>query len=139
VPAQRIFKISMADIPSNERRGGDLRTVLSPATVPATAGFLGVATIGPGEAVSEHYHPYSEEFLFLVRGELAASLDGEPCLLRAGDGLFIPKRVRHRLLNIGHEPAFAVFHLAPLAPRPELGHVDVEQPATAAHPGEGNR
>ncbi len=41
--------------------------------------------------------------------------------------LYIPIGVRHRLRNTGDEEAFAVFHLGPLAPRPELGHVDTEQ------------
>ena len=34
--------------------------------------------------------------------------------------------VRHRLMNQGTEEVAIVFHLSPLAPRPELGHVDTE-------------
>ena len=43
-----------------------------------------------------------------------------------GEGLFIPKHTRHRLENNTGEQVFVVFHLGPLAPRPELGHVDTE-------------
>ncbi|WP_416332575.1 hypothetical protein [Amycolatopsis echigonensis] len=34
----------------------------------------------------------------------------------------------HRLVNTGDDAAFLVFHLGPLAPRPELGHVGLEGP-----------
>jgi putative monooxygenase len=119
-------KIAASDVPSNRRRGGDLRTLLSPATVESTSGFMGVLTLEPGESVSEHYHPYSEEFVYLVHGHLSVRLDGDPVPVAAGEGLFIAKNVRHRLHNGADEPAFAVFHLGPLAPRPELGHVDTE-------------
>jgi putative monooxygenase len=87
---------------------------------------MGVATIAPGDKISEHYHPYSEEFVFLVRGALTVRLDGTPQPMQAGQGLFIPINVRHRFMNEGTEEAFMVFHLGPLAPDPKLGHVDTE-------------
>ena len=40
--------------------------------------------------------------------------------------MLIPIGVRHRLVNDGDETAFFVFSCGPLAPRPELGHVDTE-------------
>jgi putative monooxygenase len=95
--------------------------------VKSTSGFMGVLTLQPGECVTEHYHPYSEEFVYLVSGQLLVRLDGEPVPLAAGEGLFIPIGTRHRLENSdAGQPAFAVFHLGPLAPRPDLGHVDTE-------------
>ena len=118
--------VGIEEVPANTRRGGDLRTLLSPGTVGSTSGFMGVATIAPGDKISEHYHPYSEEFVFVVRGSLVVRLDGEPRDLRAGQGLYIPINVRHRFMNDGQDEAFIVFHLGPLAPRPELGHVDTE-------------
>ena len=118
--------ISMGDIAADTRRGGDLRTLLSPKTVGSTSGFMGVATIAPGDKIAEHYHPYSEEFVFLVRGNLIARLDGTRHPMKAGQGLYIPINVRHRFMNEGTEESFMVFHLGPLAPRPELGHVDTE-------------
>lgn len=114
------------EMPADTRRGGDVRTLLSPKTAGSTSGFMGVATIGPGERISEHYHPYSEEFIFVVSGTLDAQLDGESNRLGARDALLIPLNVRHRLVNDGEEDAFIVFHLGPLAPRPDAGHVDTE-------------
>lgn len=117
---------SADETPADTRRGGDIRTLLSPKTVGSTSGFMGIATIGPGDRISEHYHPYSEEFIFLVSGTIDAQLDGKSHRLKARQGLMIPINVKHRLVNDGDEEAFLVFHLGPLAPRPELGHVDTE-------------
>jgi putative monooxygenase len=122
---QAQFK-SIADVTADTRRGGDLRTILSPKSVGSTSGFMGVATIAPGDKISEHYHPYSEEFVFLVRGNLTVRLDGTPHPMQPGQGLYIPMNVRHRFMNEGTEEAFMVFHLGPLAPDPKLGHVDTE-------------
>ena len=117
---------SVDDVPPDTRRGGDVRTLLSPKSVGSTSGFMGVATIPPADRISEHYHPYSEEFIYVVSGQLDAQLDGKPHRLNARQGLMIPINVRHRLVNDGDEETFIVFHLSPLAPRPDLGHVDTE-------------
>jgi putative monooxygenase len=118
--------VSMADVPSDTRRGGDLRTVLSPKTVGSSTGFMGVAKIEPGDSIAEHYHPYSEEFVFLVEGDLIARIDGDPKPLAARSGIFIPINAKHKFINESDTDAFMVFHLCPLAPRPHLGHVDTE-------------
>ena len=118
--------VAAADVAPDSRRGGELRVLLGPKTVGSTSGFMGVAALRPGERIAEHYHPYSEEFLYVARGAITVDLDDEPVPLAAGEALFVPRNVRHRLRNTGDEPAEVVFHLGPLAPRPELGHVDTE-------------
>ncbi|MEV5830518.1 cupin domain-containing protein [Spirillospora sp. NPDC052242] len=125
-PASAVRPVCAHDVAANRRRGGDIRVLLSPKTVGSTSGFFGVLTLEPGEFVSEHYHPYSEEFLYVVRGELLMRVADEPVPLRTGDALMVPIGVRHRLENAGTERAEVVFHLSPLAPRPDLGHVDTE-------------
>ncbi|MCW2881648.1 MAG: hypothetical protein JWQ95_5748 [Sphaerisporangium sp.] len=119
-------KVAASDVAPNRRRGGDIRVVLSPKTVASTSGFMGTLTLKPGEFVAEHYHPYSEEFLFVVRGRLTARIENVEIELGVGEGLMVPKGLRHRVWNNGVEEVHAVFHLGPLAPRPELGHVDTE-------------
>jgi putative monooxygenase len=120
---------ALDDVPADRRRGGDVRTLLSPRTAGSTSGFMGVATLAPGERISEHLHPYSEEFVYVTAGTIDAELDGVPYRVREREGLLIPPHVRHRLVNTGDTEAAVVFHLGPLAPRPELGHVDTETPA----------
>ena len=118
--------VNVSDAPSNRRRGGDLRAMLTPSAVGATSGFMGVAIVQPGERIGEHYHPFSEEFVFVVSGDLVVDLDGTPQPLRPDQGLMIPIGMRHRFRNVGTTEARLVFHLGPLAPSPELGHVDTE-------------
>jgi putative monooxygenase len=123
--------VALRDVQANARRGGEIFTLLSPATVGSTSGFMGVATLQPGEIMGEHYHPYSEEFAYVTQGELTAEIDGVPHRVAAGEAFYLPIDTRHRLRNDGDVPVELVFHLGPLAPRPELGHVDTEEPATA--------
>jgi putative monooxygenase len=127
---------SIDDMPADNRRGGDVRTLLSPKTAGTSSGFMGVATIAPGDWIAEHYHPYSEEFVYVVSGTLVAELDGgaDRREVPARSGLFVPINMKHRLRNEGDEDAFIVFHLGPLAPRPAIGHVDTEQRQPAAAP-----
>jgi putative monooxygenase len=140
VPEPVARAVSVDDVAPNRRRGGDIRVVLSPRTVGSTSGFMGVLTLRPGEFVAEHYHPHSEEFLHVVRGTLVLRLDGGPesggslVPLTAGQGVMVPIGVRHRLENSLDGDAELVFHLSPLAPRPELGHVDTEQLPGADEP-----
>ncbi|GGQ78747.1 cupin domain-containing protein [Kitasatospora griseola] len=119
--------VHIDDAPPNRKRGGDLRAMLTPPVVGATSGFMGVAIIEPGERIGEHYHPYSEEFVFVMSGELEVDLDGKTQPLRPDQGLMIPIGMRHRFRNVGAGQARMVFHLGPLAPRPDLGHVDTEE------------
>ena len=119
-------KVHVDDVAAVRGRGGDIRVLLSPRTVGATSGFMGVATLDPGQTIGEHYHPYSEEFLFVVRGCVLLRVDDGPELaVGADECVMVPRGAHHSLRNTGAEPAFAVFHASPLAPRPDLGHVDV--------------
>lgn len=118
--------VGIDDVPPLTTRGADIRLLLTPATVGAVTGFLGVALVKPGERITEHYHPYSDEFLYLASGEVTLDLDGEPTTLRAGQALLVPRNVRHRVRNTSEGEAHIVFHLCPLAPRSDLNHVDTE-------------
>lgn len=125
--ATSVAKITGLDAaPPDTRRGGDVRVLLSPKTVGSTSGFMGVATIAPGDRITEHYHPYSEEFIYVVQGDLIARLDGVRHQVKQRQALLIPINVKHRLMNEGSQEVFIVFHLGPLAPQPDMGHVDTE-------------
>ncbi|MFD4583815.1 cupin domain-containing protein [Streptomyces sp. NPDC058423] len=138
VERSRCRVVGMDDVPSNTRRGGDLRTLLAPPNVGTSAGFCGAVRLAPGEGVSEHYHPYSEEYLFVAHGELRVDLDGEPVVIGTEQALHIPRNVRHRLTNTGDSQALVVFQIGPLAPEPHLGHVDTEAGPGEPVPGAGS-
>ncbi|GAB3977451.1 hypothetical protein GCM10027615_49400 [Plantactinospora veratri] len=127
-PGRRL--VAARDIAPDRRRGGEIRVLLGPRTVGSGSGFLGVANLAPGERIAEHYHPYSEEFLYVARGAIVVDLDDEPVPVGTGEALYVAVNVRHRLRNVADEPAEVVFQLGPLAPRPELGHVDTEPSTT---------
>ncbi|MEU2433007.1 cupin domain-containing protein [Streptomyces sp. NPDC007861] len=129
--------VDLSETQPNRRRGGDLRAMLTPTSVGATSGFMGLAIVEPGDRIGEHYHPYSEEFVYVVSGALEVDLDDETFAIRPDQGLLIPPYVRHRFRNVGITEARMVFHLGPLAPRPELGHVDTEE--TPAEEAAGER
>jgi putative monooxygenase len=77
VPAQEIRKVCPDDVAPNRRLGGEIRILLSPTTVGSTSGFLGIGELPPGERGVMHYHPYSEEFMYLVSGAIVAVVGGE--------------------------------------------------------------
>ncbi|MFF8195322.1 cupin domain-containing protein [Streptomyces bobili] len=131
--------VDLSEVEPNTRRGGDLRAMLTPTTSGATSGFMGVAIVQPGDRIGEHYHPYSEEFVYVVCGQLEVDLDGEPHPLQPEQGLMIPMHMRHRFRNVGNVEARLVFHLGPLAPSPPLGHVDTEETEPVAVAAEGAR
>ncbi|MFC3997690.1 cupin domain-containing protein [Nocardiopsis sediminis] len=120
-------KIAAADVPANRRRGGDVRVLLSPKTVGSTSGFGGVLTLEPGEYVCEHIHPYSEEFVHVIEGTVLMRVGTDEVELGPGDALMVPIGAPHRV-RAGATAVRIVFHLSPLAPRPELGHIDLEVP-----------
>ncbi|MER5772346.1 cupin domain-containing protein [Streptomyces sp. NPDC001985] len=121
-----VSKVNADEVAPNHRRGGDVRILLSPRTVRSTSGFGGSLTLEPGEYVCEHIHPYSEEFVYVVSGRLQIRVGTELIELAERDAVMVPIGEPHRMVNMGDEPARVIFHLAPLAPRPELGHVDLE-------------
>jgi putative monooxygenase len=108
------------------RQGGEIRILLSPITAKATAGFLGTLDLAPGDHVSGHYHPYSDEFVYVVRGTLAIDTGEQKLNVAENEAVMLPRNTPHRYTNDGEEPVFAVFAIGPLAPSPELGHVETE-------------
>lgn len=130
-----VIKVAIDGVAPNVRRGGDVRVMLSPRTVRSTSGFGGILILEPGEFVCEHYHPYSEEFIYVVAGVVSLRVGTEYFTLAANEALMVPIGLKHRMENPGSEQAKLVFQLAPLAPRPELGHVDTEtHPTNASAP-----
>jgi len=123
-------KISVNQRDINERtdRGGSYRVMITPGSVNAKQLIMGTATVPPGERVKAHVHDYSEEAFFVVQGEGRAILDGIGAVeFSAGDAILVPKGVTHSIENSGSEAVVVVFASAPLAPRPESGHRNLEK------------
>ncbi|WBB58143.1 cupin domain-containing protein [Streptomyces sp. WMMC500] len=119
-------RVALVDVAPSRRQGGSTRALLTPASVGATSGFLGHLELAPGEVVTEHYHPFSDKYLYLIEGSAVIRVNGEEVPLHSDEALLITRGQRNRIENRGSGVMRAVFHVAPLAPRPELGHVDTE-------------
>lgn len=112
--------------PLNHGRGGLLHVLLSPKTAGTSAGFLGTLTLAPGEVFLKHYHPYSEECFYVVKGEVTVEGEETTIVAQAETGVFIPREAAHRLRNDGSGETILVFFCSPLAPTPAQGHVMLE-------------
>ncbi|SHN08376.1 cupin domain-containing protein [Actinacidiphila paucisporea] len=128
----QVSRIRADEIEPYRKRGGQLRMVLHPGSVGSRSGYMGTAVLQPGEHVVEHFHPYSEEFLFVISGDLVLEVEGENWTLAAGEGIYVPIGKRHRLRNVGTTESLTVYHIGPLAPDPSLAHVDTEVLGEAA-------
>lgn len=125
-------RVALAKVEPSRRQGGSTRALLTPASVGATSGFMGHLELAPGEVVTEHYHPFSDKFLYVIEGSAVVRINGEAVPLESDEALLITRGQRNRIENSGAGVLRAVFHVAPLAPRPDLGHVDTEP---VAEPG----
>ncbi|HLI71525.1 MAG TPA: cupin domain-containing protein [Ktedonobacteraceae bacterium] len=117
--------------PLKQTRGGRLQVLLSTKTTGNTAGFLGTLALLPGEVFLRHYHPYSEECFYVIKGEVTVEGDENTIVANEGTAVFLPKREPHRLRNRGNEETILVFFCSPLAPSPAEGHVLLEEQAPA--------
>ncbi|WP_039820061.1 cupin domain-containing protein [Nocardiopsis halophila] len=122
------LKVAQKEVAASRRQGGRVRALLTPASVGATSGFLGTVDLAPGESVSEHYHPYSDKFFYVLEGTVDFRLNGKTVRVEASESLMVRRGTRHQLDHAGGGQARLVFTIAPLAPRPELGHVDTAPP-----------
>ena len=59
--------------------------------------------IPPGQTISPHRHPDTEEILFIHRGSGRAWLDGREARVEAGSTIFMPPNTGVRLTNDGSE------------------------------------
>jgi quercetin dioxygenase-like cupin family protein len=66
---------------------------------------FGYVEIAPGRKNPKHYHPNSDEVLFLIEGELDHSIGDEVFHLTTGMAIFIPKNAVHDASNSGTKTA----------------------------------
>ena len=63
------------------------------------------AGIDPGAGLALHIHPYYEEAMLVVEGNIEAVLGGETRILGPGDLLLAPAGVKHTITNQSDKPA----------------------------------
>lgn len=65
--------------------------------------------IAPGAGSGESYSHQGEEFLYLMRGELAIELEGERYRLKAGDSFYFDSSTRHQWSNPGKRETWVLW------------------------------
>jgi len=58
--------------------------------------------VAPGKGVPRHTHTREDEALFVLSGELEATVGGKIFTLRAGETLIAPRNIPHQLRNSGN-------------------------------------
>lgn len=81
--------------------GSQIRELLHPNFSGAMNQSLAEATLAPGAATTEHYHPKAEEIYYILHGMGRLRLEDEIRDLRAGDAVCIPPGCRHKIWNTG--------------------------------------
>ncbi|GAA4321183.1 cupin domain-containing protein [Actinomadura luteofluorescens] len=122
--ALEAVKVGAREVEPNHRLGGSIRMLLSPGTARTTAGLMALLELQPGERVSEHYHPYTDEHVYVSDGRLVLAVNGVEQVVDAREAVLIRRGARHGYENRSDRPATAVLFLGPLAPSPDMGHVE---------------
>jgi mannose-6-phosphate isomerase-like protein (cupin superfamily) len=58
----------------------------------------------PQTSEVRHYHVFSRQFFYILKGEAVMELDGIESLLKANEGIEIPPGVPHQIRNESEEP-----------------------------------
>jgi mannose-6-phosphate isomerase-like protein (cupin superfamily) len=83
--------------------GSLIRELMHPNFSDARNQSLAEATLSPGSATTEHYHPRAEEIYYILRGAARLRIEGASRDLRPGDAVLIAAGQRHKIWNTGTE------------------------------------
>lgn len=72
-----------------------------------------VARLLPGSEAPLHVHSREDETFFILSGELNARVGDEEHTLSAGDCVFLPRGIPHRLANLSLDPAEVIMLIHP--------------------------
>jgi quercetin dioxygenase-like cupin family protein len=67
----------------------------------------------PGASAPEHAHPH-EQVAVCLEGEFIFTVNGEECVLRAGEFIYIPPNAPHAERNDGHGTAVLTDFFSPI-------------------------
>ena len=93
--------------------GSQIRELMHPNFAGVRHQSLAEATLAPGAATTEHYHPVAEEIYYILQGAARLRIEGETRELVAGDAAAIPPGARHKIWNTGAEPLVFLCCCAP--------------------------
>jgi quercetin dioxygenase-like cupin family protein len=95
--------------------------------------------VAPGKGVPRHTHTREDEALFVLSGELEATVGDKTFTLRAGETLMAPRNIPHQLRNSGNVPNHYLIMFSPAGFEEFLKATSVPAPDNAVAPTEPPR
>jgi quercetin dioxygenase-like cupin family protein len=92
--------------------------------------------VAPGNGVPRHTHTREDEALFVLSGELEATVGDEIYTLRIGETLIAPRNIPHQLRNSGNVPNHYLIMFSPAGFEEFLKATSVPAPHNAVAPTE---
>ena len=83
--------------------GSQIRELIHPHFSGAQNQSLAEATLAPGGATTEHYHPHAEEIYYILRGSGCLQVNGQTQDVKPGDAALIAAGMRHKICNTGSD------------------------------------
>ena len=102
---QNLFTTLVNSEHANHFDWGNIQWLVSGDRMANAQITFGYVEIQPGRKNPRHYHPNSDEVLFLIEGELNHSLGDDVVHLTAGAAIFIPQSMPHDAFNPGDKTA----------------------------------
>jgi mannose-6-phosphate isomerase-like protein (cupin superfamily) len=99
--------------PFTTKDGSEIREWAGRAATGTLDQSLAEASLPPGAATTEHFHPVAEELYLITAGSGRLKVDGEERDIRSGDCAVIPPGARHKLWNTGDDVLRVVCACAP--------------------------
>ena len=72
--------------------------------------------VPPGGAEDKHYHEKAHQFFFFLSGEATMEIKDQRLVVGPQQGISIPPKVSHRLLNEGQQDLSFIAISAPMSP-----------------------
>jgi quercetin dioxygenase-like cupin family protein len=88
------------DVAAAEHDWGSISWLFAGSVAPGSLTF-GYVEIAPGKKNPRHFHPNTDEVLYLFEGRLRHSLGDDVFDLAPGDAIYIPATVPHDARNDG--------------------------------------
>ncbi|MEM9444367.1 MAG: cupin domain-containing protein [Verrucomicrobiota bacterium] len=93
--------------------GSEIREFLAHRNSSIRNQSLAEATLKPGCATAEHYHPMAEEIYYILEGKARMRIEDEEQEVGPKDAIAIPPGKRHKIWNLGEEPLVFLCCCAP--------------------------
>lgn len=94
--------------------------LVEPKNTGTAAVAMGVEDFAVGGCTPDHTHPHSDEIFFVISGTGRAVVSGQSREVGPGDAIWIPRGVRHQLLNTGNAVLRTTWTFVPAGPEQTL-------------------